>query len=95
MQRVKVHIYIYIYIIFLFNRSELRDTRITLNYKDKSGDLIELIDDTDFQLMTEECGRGQRSHNQLGDTSWILYITKADDTSVYNTHPYTKPKSTI
>ena len=45
--------------------------------------------------MTEECSRGQRSHNQLGDTSWIIYVTKAGDTSVYNTHPYNKPKSTI
>ena len=73
-----------------------------MNYKDSSGDLIEIIDDSDVLIMTEEgagpltAGRNHlvvpRSGEPGKNSGWMIYVTAVGDTSVYHTHPYEKPK---
>ena len=85
------------YLPLLFLRGQLKDSKIVLNYKDSTGDLIEMVDDSDVQRMTEE-GVGPTKNNHLtvpssgSSSSWMIYVTSLGDTSVYHTHPYKKPK---
>lgn len=53
-----------------------------MNYKDSVGDLIEIVDQSDLDLMVLESGHLQ-SH-----APWTLYLTDQGDYSPYNTHPY-------
>ncbi|CAI8026135.1 Neutrophil cytosol factor 4 [Geodia barretti] len=48
---------------------------IVLNYRDIDGDLIEIVDQSDLDLMTKT-------------TPLTLYITDQGDHTPYNTHPY-------
>lgn len=53
-----------------------------MNYKDRVGDLIEIVDQSDLDLMVYET----RQHQ--GHTPWTLYLTEQGDYTPYNTHPY-------
>jgi hypothetical protein len=59
-------------------RGKLRDSNITMNYKDPTGDLIEITDDEDLILMRD---------NNIKPNSFTLYISKTGDYTVYNTKP--------
>ena len=48
-----------------------------LNYRDSEGDLIEVVDQSDLDLMT------LTRHQPL-----TLFITNQGDHTPYNTHPY-------
>lgn len=65
----------------------MKDSKITINYKDSSGDLIEIVDDNDLQIMKDQL-RGRASDQKTNLAPWKLYISKSGDTAVYNTHPY-------
>ena len=75
---------------FYLPRTQLRDVRITLNYKDSVGDLIEITDDSDLQLMVDAFRekKTSRFQHQPSVASWVLHITRQGDASVYNTNPY-------
>ena len=83
------------YVIF---RTHFKDSKIVLNYKDCIGDLIEIVDDSDVQRMTEEGAGPRRGGTHLAvpngseGSGWMIYVTAVGDTSVYHTHPYEKPK---
>jgi hypothetical protein len=51
---------------------------IVLNYRDIDGDLIEIVDQSDLDLMTQT----------TLTTPLTLYITDQGDHTPYNTHPY-------
>lgn len=59
---------------------------IALNYRDREGDLVRLLDNEDVQLMVREAnarrGGAKRPVNQF---LWQLHVTMASDYSVYNT----------
>ena len=50
---------------------------IVLNYRDKDGDLIEIVDQSDLDLMKQSC-----------QGSYTIFITDHGDHTPYNTHPY-------
>lgn len=53
-----------------------------MNYKDRVGDLIEIVDQSDLNLMLDE------ARHLPGHTPWTLYLTDQGDYTPYNTHPY-------
>ena len=63
-------------LVFVFpTRDHLGRRDIVLNYRDIDGDLIEIVDQSDLDLMTKT-------------TPLTLYITDQGDHTPYNTHPY-------
>ncbi|XP_019852481.1 PREDICTED: neutrophil cytosol factor 4-like [Amphimedon queenslandica] len=67
-------------------RAQLKDTKIAINYKDSSGDLIEVVDDSDLLLMKDDSSSRSTGRSSDDNTApWTLYITRAGDHSVYNT----------
>ena len=66
-------------------RAQLKDTKISINYKDSSGDLIEVVDDSDLLLMKDDSSRSTGRSNDDSTAPWTLYITRAGDHTVYNT----------
>lgn len=64
------------------SRDHLGRRNFVMNYKDSVGDLIEVVDQSDLDLMVSE-SRHQQSH-----APWTLYLTDWGDYTPYNTHPY-------
>ena len=60
---------------------------VTLNYKDKQGDLVELTDDRDMKLLLRDATGPKWKRDPL-HAKWAIHVTKAGDYGVYNTHPY-------
>ena len=54
-----------------------------LNYKDKSGDLVELIDNDDIELLKTEAIPPRKSLNGSCHAPWALYVTVKNDHSQY------------
>ena len=72
-------------IVLSFPRDRLGRRNFVLNYRDRTGDLIEIVDQSDLKLMTSEPGA---SPHKPGHAPWALYITEQGDHTPYNTHPY-------
>ena len=68
----------------LFLRNHLRKKNIVLNYKDRDGDLIEMCDREDIELLKAEATAPRKS---LGNNHapWAIYITLVGDRTPYNT----------
>ena len=60
---------------------------ITLNYKDRQGDLVEITDDRDMKLLLRDATGPKWKRDPL-HAKWAIHVTKAGDYGVYNTHPY-------
>ena len=60
---------------------------VTLNYKDKQGDLVEITDDRDMKLLLRDATGPKWKRDPL-HAKWAIHVTKARDYGVYNTHPY-------
>lgn len=56
-----------------------------MNYQDTVGDLIEIVDQSDLDLMISS---SQAVPQQWGQPPWTLYITDQGDHTPYNTYPY-------
>ena len=67
-------------------RDKLGRRNFVLNYKDSSGDLIEIVDQSDLNLMMSE---GTSPHKS-SPVQWALYVTDQGDHTPYNTHPYSR-----
>ena len=82
---VFVHVCVYICLTSVFFLSQqLKLTDPVLNYKDSSGDLVEMCDEEDIPLLLDQ-GTHPKKHQDSQHASWALYITKRNDFSVYNT----------
>ena len=68
-----------------FHRQQLHFTDPVLNYKDSSGDLVEMCDEEDIPLLLDQ-GTHPKKHRDGQHAPWALYITKRGDFSVYNTN---------
>ena len=83
---------IYIYhpplIHILHCRKHLHERDIVLNYKDPSGDLIEIIDRDDIELLKQDGAPPLRRIEGSSHAPWAIYVTKAGDHTPYNTDPY-------
>ena len=66
-----------------FHRQQLHFTDPVLNYKDSSGDLVEMCDEEDIRLLLDQ-GTHPKKHRDGQHAPWALYITKRGDFSVYN-----------
>ena len=67
-----------------FHRQQLHFADPVLNYKDSSGDLVEMCDEEDIPLLLDQ-GTHPKKHRDGQHAPWALYITKRGDFSVYNT----------
>ena len=60
-----------------------------LNYKDRVGDLIEIVDTSDLQLMQDNHQRTEKKaepHSTIAP--WILYISRQGSVNIiYHTNP--------
>ena len=65
----------------------MRRRDVVLNYLDSTGDLVEMVDDSDVGLMQSE---GKPPPQHLGDyhAPWAVYVTVAGDHTPYRTDPY-------
>lgn len=63
---------------------QLKLSNPVLNYKDSSGDLVEMCDEEDVPLLLDQ-GTHPKKHRDNQHAPWTLYITKHNDFSVYNT----------
>lgn len=70
---------------------QLKVTNPVVNYKDSSGDLIEMCDEEDVNLLLEQ-GTHPKKHQDDHHAPWALYITKPGDFSVYNTDPHRRKR---
>ena len=70
-------------------RTKLKLTDIVLNFIDREGDLVAVLNDEDIRIMISESFYIGNSKNYKS-TTWALYVTKLDDYSQYNIDPYTK-----
>ena len=61
-----------------------------LNYKDSSGDLVEMCGEEDIPLLLDQ-GTHPKKHQDTQHAPWALYITKQNDFSVYNTGTFKRP----
>ena len=59
-------------------RGHLKRRDIVLNYKDRTGDLIEITDKKDIEMMKRE----------VAQDGWTFHVTRSGDLQVYHTHPY-------
>ena len=60
-----------------------------MNYKDRVGDLIEIVDTSDLQLMQDNHqASGKKTEAHTTTAPWTLYITREGQTNVYHTDPY-------
>ena len=64
-------------------RRHLHRSGLVLNYKDSSGDLVEMVDESDVILLQRE-GIPPR---KTSDAPWAIYMTTAGDNSVYHLDP--------
>ena len=67
-----------------FPRKHLHQKDIVLNYKDSSGDLVEITSNEDIELMMSEGIPPQKGTH----APWAIYVTVAGDHTPYNTNPY-------
>lgn len=72
---------------FFLLRKHLHQKDIALNYKDLSGDLIEMTSNEDVELMMSEGIPPQKRSNGT-HAPWAIYVTVAGDHTPYNTNPY-------
>ena len=70
-------------------RAKLKLTEIVLNFIDKDGDLIAILDDDDIRIMVSESFYVGNSSNYRS-TTWALHVTKKEDYSQYNIDPFSK-----
>ena len=68
-------------------RKHLHQKDIVLNYKDSSGDLIEMTSNEDIELMKSE-GISPQIKSSGAHAPWAIYVTVAGDHNPYNTSPY-------
>ena len=72
---------------FFLPRKHLHQKDIVLNYKDLSGDLIEMTSNEDVELMKSEGIPPQKRFNGT-HAPWAIYVTVTGDHTPYNTNPY-------
>ena len=75
------------YLYLCLPRNHFQRQRISLNYKDRTGDLIEMTEQSDIELMKAE-GIPPRRQSEGQHAPWALYVTEAGDHIPYNTDPY-------
>ncbi|KAI6653231.1 hypothetical protein LOD99_3756 [Oopsacas minuta] len=68
-------------------RGKLRVTDVVLNFRDREGDLVAILDDSDIRIMLSESFYNP-NNKKYNCTSWALYVTKHGDYSQYNIDPY-------
>jgi len=78
-------------IFYLICSQQLKVTNPVVNYKDSSGDLVEMCDEEDVDLLLEQ-GTHPKKHLDDRHAPWALYITKSGDYSVYNTDLHRKKR---
>ncbi|XP_065826186.1 neutrophil cytosol factor 4-like [Oscarella lobularis] len=70
--------------------SALKQTDIVLNYKDRSDELVRLVDNTDMALLVKE---GVPKQLKSADhVPWQIYVTRSGDLSVYSVKPKKQKK---
>ena len=72
----------------LRSRAHLQQKDIVLNYKDSSGDLVEMTEQNDIILMRTEGIPPRRRSDSSTHAPWAIYVTKAGDYTSYQTDPY-------
>jgi len=68
-------------------QKHLHQNDIVLNYKDSSGDLVEMTTNEDIELMKSE-GIPPRRRAEGAHAPWAIYVTVTGDHTPYNTDPY-------
>ena len=68
-------------------RKHLHQKDIVLNYKDSSGDLVEMTSNEDIELMKSE-GISPQIKFSGTHAPWAIYVTVAGGHNPYNTSPY-------
>ncbi len=56
-----------------------------LNFKDRSGDLVEMSDSDDIELMKSE-GIPPRKKSGANHANWAVYVTQRNDQTPYRRH---------
>lgn len=69
-------------------QAHLGQRDIVLNYKDSSGDLVEMADQNDIALMRKEGIPPRRRSDSSTHAPWAIYVTKAGNHTPYHTDPY-------
>ena len=67
--------------------AKLKLTNIVINFIDKEGDLVAILDEEDIRVMLSESFYVGNARNYKS-TTWALYVTKAEDYSQYNIDPF-------
>lgn len=70
--------------IFIFFSQQLKIFDPVLNYRDSSGDLVEMVDEDDIPLLLDQ-GTHPKKHLDNQHAPWAIFITKRNDFSVYKT----------
>ena len=65
-------------------RTHLRKTNIVLNYKDKDGDLIEICDREDIEMMKTDATPPRKLLPGNCHAPWAIYVTLQGDHTPYN-----------
>ncbi len=61
---------------------------LVLNYKDSDGDLVQILDQEDIQLLSTDAIPPRRQPPSNRDHApWAIYVTYLNDNSVYNIAP--------
>ena len=60
---------------------------LMLNYKDSDGDLVQLVDQDDIQLLNTDAIPPRRHLGNQDHAPWAIYVTDSNDNSVYNIAP--------
>ncbi len=69
------------------SRGQLHRRRLVLNYRDSSGDLVEMTEQMDIELMKSE-GIPPRRQSDSNHAPWAVYVTEVGDYKVYSTDPH-------
>ena len=80
---LSVHVYMFSWCSSFSQQLKLTDP--VLNYKDSSGDLVEMCSEEDIPLLLDQGTHPKKHHHDSQHAPWALYITKKNDFSVYNT----------
>ncbi len=66
-------------------RKHLHREDVVLNFKDYSGDLVEMADSDDIELMKSE-GIPPRKKSGANHAHWAVYVTQRNDHTPYRRH---------